>query len=115
MLLVGLAAFPLYSFTQEEREKGPVLRLGPLLMWLTLAGPPALGAWFGGLDGRNDGRIPGQSRRGNGGTDHCGHRIGRGLVSAWRPSRRSSLASPVSGEIKHSCLAGRSRAAQLRW
>lgn len=40
MLLVGLAAFPLYSFTQEEREKGLVLRTGPLLMWLSVAGLP---------------------------------------------------------------------------
>ncbi len=38
MLLVGLAAFPLYSFRRSEREDGVVLPLGGKLVWLTSAG-----------------------------------------------------------------------------
>jgi putative copper resistance protein D len=38
MLLVGLAAFPLYSFTRAERESRAVLRIDSLLMWLGVAG-----------------------------------------------------------------------------
>lgn len=38
MLLMGLAAFPLYSFRDAEREDAAVLRLSILLTWLTLAG-----------------------------------------------------------------------------
>lgn len=37
MLLVGLAAFPLYSFTGSEREDGAILPLGGKLLWLALA------------------------------------------------------------------------------
>lgn len=38
MLLVGLAAFPLYSLQRAEREDGAVLPLTATLMWLALAG-----------------------------------------------------------------------------
>lgn len=38
MLLVGLAAFPLYSFTRGEREQDIALPLTPVLTWLALAG-----------------------------------------------------------------------------
>ncbi len=46
MLLVGLAAFPLYSFTRFEREDGAILPLGGTLVWLTLAALPLSGAGF---------------------------------------------------------------------
>lgn len=38
MLLVGLAAFPLYSFTRAEREEGAILPLAAPLTWLAFAG-----------------------------------------------------------------------------
>lgn len=38
MLLVGLSAFPLYSFTITEREEGSILSLDALLKWLALLG-----------------------------------------------------------------------------
>ncbi|MEP7350201.1 MAG: copper homeostasis membrane protein CopD [Sphingorhabdus sp.] len=38
MLLVGLSAFPLYSFTQVEREARAILPLGALLACLALGG-----------------------------------------------------------------------------
>ena len=38
MLLVGLSAFPLYSFTRAERAARAMLPLGTLLVWLTTAG-----------------------------------------------------------------------------
>ena len=38
MLLVGLSAFPLYSFTRAERETRAMLPLGTWLPWLTAAG-----------------------------------------------------------------------------
>lgn len=38
MLLVGLAAFPLFSFTRAEREEGAVLPLTVELTWLAFAG-----------------------------------------------------------------------------
>ena len=38
MLLVGLAAFPLYSFTRGEREQGTFLPLAAKLIWLALGG-----------------------------------------------------------------------------
>ncbi len=38
MLLVGLAAFPLYSFTRAERDEEKVLPLVANLTWLALAG-----------------------------------------------------------------------------
>ena len=38
ILLVGLSAFPLYSFTRIEREMRATLPLGSLLLWLTAAG-----------------------------------------------------------------------------
>ena len=38
MLLVGLAAFPLYSFTRAERDDGAVLPLAVTLTWLAFAG-----------------------------------------------------------------------------
>lgn len=46
MLLVGLAAFPLYSFTRSEREDGVVLLLGGKLVWLALAALPLSVAGF---------------------------------------------------------------------
>lgn len=46
MLLVGLAAFPLYSFTRSEREDGMVLLLGGKLVWLALAALPLSVAGF---------------------------------------------------------------------
>lgn len=46
MLLVGLAAFPLYSFTDSEREDGVVLPLGGKLVWLALAALPLTVAGF---------------------------------------------------------------------
>lgn len=46
MLLVGLAAFPLYSFTGSEREDGVVLPLGGKLVWLALAALPLSAAGF---------------------------------------------------------------------
>lgn len=38
MLLVGLAAFPLYSFKRAEREEGAFLPLAVILTWLAFAG-----------------------------------------------------------------------------
>lgn len=38
ILFVGLAAFPLYSFTQAERDRQAVLPLAAVLTWLALAG-----------------------------------------------------------------------------
>ena len=38
MLLVGLSAFPLYSFTRGERERGTLLPLAAKLTWLSLGG-----------------------------------------------------------------------------
>lgn len=38
MLLVGLSAFPLYSFTRAEREARTILPVGGLLVWLAFAG-----------------------------------------------------------------------------
>ena len=38
MLLVGLAAFPLYSFTRAEREEGAVMQFAVMLTWLAFAG-----------------------------------------------------------------------------
>lgn len=38
MLLVGLSAFPLYSFTRAEREARNVLPLGTILAWLAVGG-----------------------------------------------------------------------------
>lgn len=38
MLLVGLSAFPLYSFTRAEREARIILPLGAVLAWLAIAG-----------------------------------------------------------------------------
>lgn len=38
MLLVGLGAFPLYSFTRTEREKGAVFSFAVMLTWLAFAG-----------------------------------------------------------------------------
>lgn len=46
MLLVGLAAFPLYSFTGSEREDGVVLPLGGKLFWLALTALPLSAAGF---------------------------------------------------------------------
>lgn len=46
MLLVGLAAFPLYSFTRSEREDGVVLPLGGKLLGLALATLPLSAAGF---------------------------------------------------------------------
>lgn len=38
MLLVGLSAFPLYSFTRAKREEGAMLSLPTALTWLAFAG-----------------------------------------------------------------------------
>lgn len=38
MLLVGLSAFPLYSFTRTEREEHTVMPLGAILAWLAAGG-----------------------------------------------------------------------------
>lgn len=38
MLLVGLAAFPLYSLTRAERGEGAILPLAALLTWLSFVG-----------------------------------------------------------------------------
>lgn len=38
MLLVGLAAFPLYSFTRAERKSRSVLSIDTSLLWLGIAG-----------------------------------------------------------------------------
>ena len=38
MLLVGLSAFPLYSFTRAERDAREIMPIGTLLIWLTVAG-----------------------------------------------------------------------------
>jgi len=38
MLLVGLSAFPLYSFTRAEREGRTILRLGTILIWFAVGG-----------------------------------------------------------------------------
>lgn len=46
MLLVGLAAFPLYSFTRSEREDGAILPLGGKLLGLALAALPLSAAGF---------------------------------------------------------------------
>lgn len=47
MLLVGLAAFPLCSFTRSEREDRAILPLGGKLVWLALSALPLSGAGFG--------------------------------------------------------------------
>jgi copper resistance protein D len=46
MLLVGLSAFPLYSFTRSEREDGAILPLGGKLLGLALAALPLSAAGF---------------------------------------------------------------------
>lgn len=46
MLLVGLAAFPLYSFARSEREDGAILPLGGKLLWLVSAALPLSAAGF---------------------------------------------------------------------
>ena len=46
MLLVGLAAFPLYSLTRSEREDGTILPLGGKLVWLAVAALPLSAAGF---------------------------------------------------------------------
>lgn len=38
MLLVGLSAYPLYSFTRAERDAREIMPIGTLLIWLTVAG-----------------------------------------------------------------------------
>ena len=46
MLLVGLAAFPLYSFRRSEREDGAILPLRGKLLWLAVAALPLSAAGF---------------------------------------------------------------------
>ena len=46
MLLVGLAAFPLYSLTQAERDDHAILPLGGRLAWLAVAALPLSAAGF---------------------------------------------------------------------
>ena len=46
MLLVGLSAFPLYSFTRAERNAREIMPIGTLLIWLIVAGMAFSAAGF---------------------------------------------------------------------